>query len=323
MKAIVQHRYGGPETLSFEDVAEPEVGDHQVLVRVVAAGVDRGAYHVMRGLPYVVRLAGYGVRAPKVPIPGTNVAGRVEAVGARVTDLRPGDDVYGTGKGAYAEFVAADEDRVAPKPHSLTFDEAAVLPYPGTVALQAIRDRAGVEQGRSVLVVGASGAVGTIAVQVAKAFGAEVTGVCSARTADLVGGLGADHVIAYDDTGIDSGGRRYDAVIDIGGNTSVARLRRVTASRGTLVIVGGEGGGRLIGGVQRQLGAQALSPFVRQKLGTFIASEHRDILCELNELVATDHVKPVMGRSVPLADAAEAITDLDQRRTRGRLVLNP
>ena len=322
MKAIVQRRYGSAEAIRFEDIPEPAVGDRQVLVRVAAAGVDRGAYHLMRGLPYLVRLMS-GLRRPRQLVPGTNLAGTVETVGAAVTNLKPGDEVYGTGRGTFAEFSAADEDRVAPKPGALTFEEAAVLPYPGTVSLEAVRDRAKAHPGQSVLIVGASGAVGTVAVQIAKSFGADVTGVCG-RTASISSAAsGADHVVDYTRSDFAAGERRYDVILDVGGNSGLRRLRRALTPRGALVIVGGEGGGRFIGGIHRQVAAQLLSPFVAERLGTFIASEHSDILRSLNELIARDQVRPVMGRCIPLVDAADAIADLDARDTRGRLALTP
>jgi NADPH:quinone reductase-like Zn-dependent oxidoreductase len=320
MKAIVQERYGAADTLRLRDVPIPEPSASQVLVRVTAAGVDRGAYHLMRGLPYLVRI-GYGLRAPKTPIPGTNMAGKVEVVGDNVTQVKVGDAVYGTCAGAFAEYTVAEENRVAPKPATLTFEEAAVLPYPGAVSLQATRDRARVRPGQSVFVVGASGAVGTIAVQTAKSFGASVTGVCASASADLVSQLGADHVIDYTRHDIADGATRYDVILDVGGNTPLSGLRRALAPEGTLVIIGGEGGGGVIGGTQRQLAALLLSPFVQQKLGTFIASERAEMLRALNDLVDAGHVRPVMGRCVPLAEAPDAIADLDTRRTRGRIAL--
>jgi NADPH:quinone reductase-like Zn-dependent oxidoreductase len=322
MKAVIQHHYGGAETLQLCDVPTPTIGRDQVLVRVAAAGVDRGAYHLMRGLPYVVRL-GTGIRRPKAAIPGTNVAGEVESVGENVTRLRAGDLVYGTSKGSFAEYAVAGEDRLAPKPPTLSFEEAAVLPYAAVVSLQAVRDRANVRSGQSVLVVGASGAVGSVTVQIAKAHEAIVTGVCGSGSAELVRALGADHVIDYTSSDFAAEGHRYDAIIDIGGNTRVSRLRRALASRGTLVIVGGEGGGRLIGGIHRQLGAQLLSPFVKQRLGTLIARERSDVLRAVNDLVDAGFVAPVMGRYAPLAHATDAIADLDAGRTRGRIALVP
>jgi NADPH:quinone reductase-like Zn-dependent oxidoreductase len=322
MKAITQNRYGGAETLQVSDVPTPRMGADQVLLRVAAAGLDRGAYHLMRGVPYLVR-AGSGLRSPRVAVPGTNVAGQVEIVGEDVSRFGPGDEVYGTCKGAFAEYAVAAEDRLASKPATISFSEAAVLPYPGAVSLLALRDRAGVRPGDSVLVVGASGAVGTIAVQIAKAFGATVTGVCSRKSAALVRRLGADDTIDYASEDLSAAGPRFDAVIDIGGNTALARLRRALRPRGRLVIVGGEGGGRLIGGTQRQIAAQLLSPFVRQKLGTLIASERAEVLESLNELVDRGQMKPVMGTCLPLEQAAEAVADLDARRTRGRIALIP
>lgn len=321
MRAITQDRYGDADTLHLRDLTAPEIGDDEVLVRVAAAGVDRGAYHLMRGMPYLVRLVGYGLRAPKVPVPGTNIAGTVEAVGTSVTRFRPGDQVYGTCKGAFADHAAASENRVADKPASLTFEEAAVLPYPGAVSLQAVRDKAKVHPGQSVLVVGASGAVGSIAVQVAKAYGAEVTGVCSTSNVELVRRIGADHVIDYTRDDFASGEHRCDVVLDVGGNTPVSRLRRALTDTGTLVIVGGEGGGKVIGGIQRQLWAQLLSPFVRQKLTTFIASEDAELLIALNELIEAGQVKPVIGRCYPLEDTVSAVRDLDRGGTQGRLVV--
>jgi NADPH:quinone reductase-like Zn-dependent oxidoreductase len=231
--------------------------------------------------------------------------------------------VYGTAHGSFAEFAAADEHRLALKPREVSFEEAAVLPYPGAVSLQAIRDHARVRPGNTVLIVGASGAVGTIAVQIAKLFGAEVTGVCSAAAAEMVRGLGADDVIDYEQRDFTTIGRDFDVIIDTGGNTPLARLRRSLGRRGSLVIIGGEAGGRVLGGFHRQIGAQLLSPFVRQSLGTLIATENADILRSLNELLATGPVKPILGRTLALADAVEAIDDLDRRRTRGRLLLIP
>jgi NADPH:quinone reductase-like Zn-dependent oxidoreductase len=257
MKAIVQHRYGEADGLSLEDVARPQVGDGDILVRVVAAGVDRGALHLMTGHPYLMRL-GTGLRAPKQTVPGVNFAGRVEAVGKDVSRFRPGDEVYGAAKGTYAEYVAAPEGKVAPKPPTLTFAQAAVLPYASFAAVQAVRDHGRVRSGDHVLVVGASGAVGSIAVQMAKELGAEVTGVCGPRSLELTRSLGADHVVDYTHEDFADGSRHYDVIIDVFGRTAVRRMRRALTPRGCLVIVGGEGD-RWIGGTQRQLGAALLS----------------------------------------------------------------
>src|ERR687889_387655 len=234
MKAMVRDTYGSPDVLELREIDIPEIADDEVLVRVHAAGVGRDVWHVMRGLPYPIRLAGYGFRAPKNPVIGSDVAGVVEAVGNKVSRFRPGDEVFGIGKGSYAEYVCAREDKLAPKPTNLTFEQAAVLAIMGSTALQALRDHATVRQGQEVLIIGASGGVGTFAVQIAKAFGANVTGVCSTAKAEMVRSIGADHVIDYKHEDFAESGQRYDVILDIGGNSSLARLRRALASRGTL-----------------------------------------------------------------------------------------
>jgi NADPH:quinone reductase-like Zn-dependent oxidoreductase len=320
MRAIVQDRYGSPDALALRDVELPVVGDDEVLIRVVAAGVDRGVWHLVTGLPYVVRFAGAGLRAPKSAVPGSNVAGRIEVIGGGVTRFRPGDAVYGTCRGSFAEYACAKEANLACKPANLTFEEAAVVPYGGFAALQALRDRGKLEPGQTVLVVGASGAVGTFAVQLAKAFGAEVTGVCSTANVAMVKSLGADHVIDYTRDDFSDCDRRYDLVLDIGGNSPLSRLRRALTSRGRLVIVGGEGGGRWIG-IDRQLRAHILSPFVGQKLGTFFAAENADDLLLLNELIEAGKVTPIVGRSYPLNEAREALRHLEGGTTPGRIAI--
>ena len=271
MKAIVRDEYGSPDVLELRDIDIPEIADDEVLVRVHAAGVGRDVWHVMTGLPYPIRLAGYGLRAPKNPVIGSDVAGVVEAVGKDVTRFQPGDEVFGIGKGSFAEYARAREDKLAPKPANLTFEQAAVVAISGLTALQALRDHGQVAPGQEVLIIGASGGVGTFAVQIAKAFGAHVTGVCSTTKVEMVRSIGADHVIDYTREDFAEGERRYDLILDIGGNSSLARLRRALTPEGTLVIVGGEGGGRWLGGTDRQLRATMLSPFVGQKLGTFVA----------------------------------------------------
>ncbi len=320
MKAIAQHTYGSAEVLKLQEIERPEVGAHEVLVRVIAAGVDRGSWHLMTGVPYAMRIMGFGLRAPKVPVPGTNVAGRVEAVGSDVTRFQTGDEVYGTCKGAFAEYASAREDRLAPKPASLTFEQAAVVPHGGFPALQGLRDRGRLQAGQKVLIVGASGAVGSLAVQLAKAFGAEVTGVCSTSKADMVQALGADHVIDYTRDDFADSGQRYDLILDIGGNSSLSRLRRSLARNGTLVIVGGEGGGRWIG-MDRQIRAHLLSPFVGQKLGTFVAKENAQDLLILNDLIESGKVTPIIDRAYPLSDAPDAIRYLETGHARGRIVI--
>jgi NADPH:quinone reductase-like Zn-dependent oxidoreductase len=319
MKAIVQHRYGGADALSLEEVARPVVGDRDLLVDVVAAGVDRGALHFMTGRPYLMRL-GTGVRSPRQHVPGVSFAGRVDSVGKDVSRFRPGDEVYGAAKGTYAEYVAAPAGKVAPKPPTLTFEQAAVLPYASFAAVQAVRDHGRVRSGHQVLVVGASGAVGSIAVQMAKELGAEVTGVCGTRGLELTRSLGADRVVDYTHEDFADGSRHYDVIIDVFGRTPVRRLRRALTPRGCLVIVGGEGD-RWIGGTQRQLGAAMLSPFVRQRLVTFIAKEDAETLAVINDLVAAGTLAPVLDRSYPLRGAGDAIRRLQDGSGSGRVVL--
>jgi NADPH:quinone reductase-like Zn-dependent oxidoreductase len=320
MKALTQDRYGTADVLKLRDLQRPTARDRQVLVRVVAAGMDRGAWHFMAGEPYLMRVLGFGLCAPNVVVPGTNFAGVVEAVGSDASGFEPGDEVYGVTRGTFAEYAVASIDKVAPKPPQLTFEQAAVLPYPTFVAMQALRDHGQVQPGQRVLVVGASGAVGTIAVQLAVAFGATVTGVCSDRHADLVRSLGASEVIDYGKEDFTDGSRRFDLIIDIGGRTSVSRLRRALTRTGTLVIVGGEGD-RWIGGIQRQLWAGLLSAFVPQKLRAFVVKENAGELLAMNELVATGRVNPVFGSAFPLADGAAAIASFETGEVDGRIVI--
>jgi NADPH:quinone reductase-like Zn-dependent oxidoreductase len=321
MRAIVRDRYGSADVLALRDVPIPEAGDDEVLVRVRAAGLDRGAWHIMAGLPYLMRVAGYGVRRPKAAGLGSEVAGVIEAVGANVTDLRPGDAVYGTCGASFAEYAVARADRLARTPANLTFEQAAAVPVSAVTALQALRDRGRVQAGQRVLVVGASGGVGTFAVQIAKAFGAHVTGVCSTAKGDLVRSIGADHVIDYTHADITDDNRRYDLVLDIGGNRPLSALRRALTRNGTLVIVGGEGGGRWTGGIQRQLLATALSPFVRQRLGTFIAKQNAADLDALRALIETGAVTPVVDKVVALDQVPDAIRDLAAGHARGKIVV--
>jgi NADPH:quinone reductase-like Zn-dependent oxidoreductase len=319
MRAIVQNHYGGAEALRLDDVDRPECGADQVLVQVVAAGVDRGALHFMTGRPYLMRL-GTGLRSPKVTRPGVSFAGRVEAVGSDVTGFAVGDEVYGAARGTYAEYVAAPQRKIAPKPPELSFEEAAVLPYAAFAALQAVRAHGRVQPGERVLVVGASGAVGSIAVQVAKADGAEVTGVCGPRDQQLVTSIGADHLIDYTREDFTGGTREYDVIIDVFGRTSIRRLRRALTPRGRLVITGGEGD-RWIGGIQRQLGAMLLSPLVKQSLRVFVAKENTETLTAINSLVAEGKVRPVLGREYPLGEAPDAVEALEAGTHTGRIVL--
>ena len=321
MKAIAQDIYGSADGLELRDMDKPEIGDDEVLVRVNAAGVDRGVWHVMTGLPYPIRLAGYGLRAPKTPVLGADLAGVVAAVGNDVTRFQPGEEVFGIGKGSYAEYARAPESKLAPKPANLTFEQAAVVAVSGLPALQGLRDKAQVQSGQKVLIIGASGGVGTYAVQIAKSFGAEVTGVCSTTKMDLVRSLGADHVIDYKREDFAEGEKRYDAILDIGGNSSLSRLRRALTRKGTLVIAGGETDGRWLGGVDRQIRALMLSPFVGQKLGTFISSENHEDMIDLKELIEAGQVTPVIDRTYPLSEAPKAIRYLEDGHARGKVAI--
>jgi NADPH:quinone reductase-like Zn-dependent oxidoreductase len=321
MKAIVRDRYGSVDVLRLSEVEVPEPADDEVLVRVRAAGLDRGAWHVMAGLPYLIRVAGYGLRRPKVSGLGSELAGVVEAIGANVTGLAAGEAVFGTGKASFAEYAVTRPDNLARMPANLGFEQAAAVPVSAVTALQALRDRARVEQGQRVLVIGASGGVGTFAVQIAKALGAVVTGVSSPQKLDLVRSLGADHVIDYTRADITGDGTRYDVVLDIGGNRRLSQLRRVLTRDGTLVIVGGEGGGRWTGGIQRQLGATVLSLFVGQRLGTLLAKPNRADLDALRSLIEAGSVTPAVDRVIALDKVPDAIRDLTAGRVRGKIII--
>jgi NADPH:quinone reductase-like Zn-dependent oxidoreductase len=321
VKAIVQEAYGSADVLELRDIDKPEIGDEEVLVRVHAAGVDRGVWHLMTGQAYLIRLAGYGVRRPKNPIRGREAAGTVEAIGKGVTRVRPGEEVMGTSEGSFAEYARAREDKLAPKPVNLSFEQAAAVPISASTALQAVRGKGQVQAGQKVLIIGASGGVGTFAVQLGKAFGAEVTGVCSTAKVDLVRSIGADHVIDYNRDDFADGRQRYDLILDIGGNRSLSHLRRALTPKGTLVLVGGEGGGRWIGGMDRQVRALAISPFVGQKLKMFVAREHYEELQLLTELIEAGKITPVIDRTYPLSEAADAIRYLEQGHARGKIVI--
>ncbi|MFD7875332.1 NAD(P)-dependent alcohol dehydrogenase [Streptomyces sp. NPDC059766] len=322
MAAIVQEHYGAePEAvLRPARLARPGIGPGEVLVRVRASSVDRGTWHMMAGLPYAIRPVS-GLRRPKLPNPGRNIAGVVEAVGLQVTGFAPGDEVYGTAVAAFAEFAAARPDRIAPKPAGLTFEEAATVPVSALTALQAVRDKGKVQKGQQVLITGASGGVGTFAVQLAHAFGAQVTAVASAPKLDAVRALGADRVIDYTREDFLAGPRRYDAVIDIAGNRGLRDLRRALTPRGRLVITGGEAKGLWLGGTDRQLRAQILSPFTGQHLGSFISSEHADGLRDLTVLIDAGMLSPVVDSVYPLAETAAAIRHLLEGRVTGKLAL--
>jgi NADPH:quinone reductase-like Zn-dependent oxidoreductase len=322
VQAIVQDSYGPADVLSLQEIERPVPGDGEVLVRVRAAGVDQGVWHVMAGMPYLVRIMGFGLRAPKARVRGVDVAGVVEAVGANVTRFRPGDEVFGSGEGSFAEFACARVDRLVAKSASLSFEQAAAMPVSGCTALKAVRDKAEVRAGQRVMVIGAGGGVGTFAVQLAKAFGANVTGVCSTAKVDLVRSIGADRVIDYTREDIAAGGQRYDAILDAGGNRPLSQLRRVLTARGTLVIVGAEVSGRWLGGSDRTLRALALSPFVRQRLRAFVSSERTEDLQQLQELVEAGKLTPVVDRTYPLSEVPAAIRAMRERQVGGKLVIS-
>lgn len=322
MSAIVQDTYGEAEdVLRLERIDRPQIGDDEVLLQVHAAGVDRGVWHIMAGLPYPVRLAGYGARVPKDRVRGREVAGRVEAIGKNVSTLRPGDEVFGIGEGTFAEYARARADKLAPTPTNLTFEQAAAAGVSGLTALQAVRDRARVRPEQTVLVIGASGGVGTFAVQIAKAYHANVTGVCRTSKMDLVRSLGADHVIDYTCEDITTGGQRYDVILDIGGHRSLTQLRRALTPRGTLVIIGSETGGRWLGGFDRSLRAPMLSLVVSQTLSALTNSENARDLIVLTNLIESGAVTPVIDRTYPLSQTPAAIQYMRDGHTRGKVVI--
>lgn len=323
MQAVVRDRYGSAEDLQLRQLEVPTATADQVLVRVHAAGLDRGAWHLMTGRPFLMRLV-FGLRTPKDITLGSEVAGIVGAVGAQVTGLRPGDRVFGTclgsGHGSFAEFAVAREGKLARMPVGVSFEQAAAVPVSGQTALQALRDHGRVQAGQRVLVIGASGGVGTFAVQLARAFGASVTGVCSAAKVELVRSLGADEVIDYRTTDPADWGR-YDLVLDIGGTRPLAQLRRLLTRTGTLVLVGGEGGDAWTGGLGRQLGALLLSRVVPHRLIPFIARENSADLQTLAGLMEAGTLHPVIDRSCPLTGVADAVRDLEAGRVRGKVAV--
>jgi NADPH:quinone reductase-like Zn-dependent oxidoreductase len=319
MRAIVQHRYGSADVLRLEQVPRPEPSENEVLVQVHAAGLSRGTWHLMSGRPYVMRL-GLGLRGPKVPVIGQDVAGTVVAVGSMVTRFGVGDDVFGVGRGSFAEYTAAREDKLALKPRNVTFEQAASVPVSALAALQGLRDVGRVKPGQKVLIVGASGGVGTFAVQLATEFGAEVTAVCSTTKLDLLRLLGADHVIDYTTTDFADGQYRYDVILDIGGNASLARLRRALTRAGTLVIVGGENNGNWTG-MSRQLRAVALSPFIHQRLAMFMATQNVTDLEQLAAFIEAGAVTPTIDRTFPLERMPEAMRYLETGNARGKIAI--
>ncbi|PPK97217.1 NADPH:quinone reductase-like Zn-dependent oxidoreductase [Kineococcus xinjiangensis] len=322
MKAIVQDRYGSADVLQLREVPPPAPRRGEVLVRVEAAGLDRGTWHLMTGLPRIIRL-GTGLRRPRNPVPGMALAGVVAEVGQGAAGFAVGDRVFGVGTGTFAEVARARADRLAHRPACLSAVEAAALPVSATTALQALRDVGRVQAGQSVLVVGASGGVGAYAVQLAKASGAEVTAVCSTTKIDLVRAAGADHVLDHTREDVDAHRRRYDLVLDIAGNRPVAQLRRVLTPTGTVVFIGGEHGGPWTGGIQRQVLASARSPFVRHRLAMFVSRESTADLQALAGLAGLGALRPVVDRTFPLAEAAKAMGHLEAGHARGKVVVVP
>ncbi len=320
MTAVVQDGYGPAERLHVGIAAVPVPADEEVLVRVAASGVDRGVWHLMSGLPYPTRLA-FGVRRPRNPVPGMDLAGVVERVGSGVTRFAEGDAVFGIGTGTWAEYAVAPQGKLAAAPLGVDPAAAAVLAVTGTTALQAVEDHGAVSPGDRVLVLGASGGVGTYAVQIATHLGAEVTGTASTAKVELVRSLGAAHVIDHTDEDPLGKTGAYDVIIDTGGNRSLGDLRGALAPRGTLVIVGGEGGGRLLGGMQRQLAAKLLSPLVAQKLTTFVAREDSAHLERLADLVESGAVRPVIDSTWPLSEVRAAVERLESGSVAGKVVL--
>jgi NADPH:quinone reductase-like Zn-dependent oxidoreductase len=321
MSAIVQDAYGSADRLRVERVARPGFGDDEVLVRVHAAGLDRGTWHLMTGKPYLMRIVGMGFRRPKDRVPGRDLAGTVEAVGSTVTRFAVGDEVYGVGRGSFAEYAVAPEHKLAPKPAGLTFEQAAVVPISAGTALQALTDQGRIEAGQRVLVVGASGGVGSYTVQLAKALGAEVTAVASAAKLDLVRSLGADHVFDYARDDWADGSVRYDLILDIAGNPGLSRLRRALTKKGTAVLVGGEHGGSLTGGMNRQLRAFLLAPLVSQRFAWFIAKERASDLERLAAFFEAGTLTPSIDRVVPLDRVPEAVRHLEAGLIRGKVAI--
>lgn len=323
MQAAVARRYGGAEVIEHAEVPTPTIGDDEVLVAVEAAGLDRGVTHLLTGTPYLIRLMGFGFRAPKQPVLGADVAGRVVAVGAEVTRFSVGDRVFGIAKGSFAEYASAEETKLALVPENVDAVPAAVAAVSGITAYQAVVDQADVQPGQRVLVLGASGGVGTFTVQIAKALGAIVTGVGGKGTADRLHELGADHALDYTVDDFTDTQVRYDVIIDIAGRHPLRRLRSVLTDTGTLVIVGGEDGNRITGGIGRQLRASLMSPFLHQNLSFFVSKEHHEPMDRLADMMAAGTVRPAVGERFPLDRAADAVRHLDRKGTFGKTAIVP
>jgi NADPH:quinone reductase-like Zn-dependent oxidoreductase len=317
MKAIVQDRYGSAEVLEAREIDRPETGDHEVLVRVHAASVHVGDWILMTGSPFVMRLA-TGLRRPKNRVPGTDVAGTVEAVGKEVEGLRPGDEVFGWCSGAFAEYASANEQQFVKKPANLTFEQAAAVGVSASTALQLLRDDGKVQPGQKVLINGASGGVGTFAVQIAKAFGADVTGVCSTQNVELIRSIGADHVVDYMQEDFTKGEGRYDLILDNVGNHSMSETRRALTPTGTLI---SNGGGHADGKLGRTLRTMFVSMFVRQQASPTVKTQNHGDLVALKALVEAGKLTPVIGGTYPLAQTREAISHVAAGHARGTLAI--
>lgn len=320
MRALLQSGYGSFEVLRLGERARPSPGLGEVLIEVRAAGLDRGTWHMMTGRPYLMRVMGFGFSAPKNPVPGLDVAGVVVEVGPQVTRFRPGDEVFGIAQGSFAELSVAREDKLAKKPSNLSFEEAAVLGVSGLTAQGAL-DAGALQAGERVLIIGASGGVGSLAVQQAKALGAEVTGVCSTAKVEKVRALGADRVIDYRQQDFADGTIRYDLILDIGGNTPLRRLRRALTQAGRLVFVGGEDGGDWTAGFGRQLGAFALAPFVKQRFIMLMNKEHYSGLERLAALVLEGKLRPLIDRRIGLAAVPDALRALEAGEVSGKVAI--
>jgi NADPH:quinone reductase-like Zn-dependent oxidoreductase len=319
MKAIVQSRYGPPDALELKDIDTPTVTDDEVLVQVQAAAVGKGDWLTVQGLPYIARMR-YGLPRPKHPVPGFDVAGHIEAVGTNVAQLQPGDAVFGWCDGSFAEYAAVPERQLARKPANLTFEQAAAVPISGFAALQALRDTGGVKPGQTVVIIGASGGVGSFAVQLAKAFGAEVTGVSSTNSLEMVRSIGADHVVDYTQQDFTRTGQRYDLILEMAGNRALADLRRALTPKGTLVLVGGSGG-RWFMGTGRTVRAVLVSPLVGQRLRSFFSKPRGADLVVLQELIEAGKLTPVIDRTFPLNETPEAIRHVGEHSTQGKTVI--
>jgi NADPH:quinone reductase-like Zn-dependent oxidoreductase len=320
MKAVVYHNYGSPDVLKLEEIEKPIAGDREVLIKVRAASVNPYDWHFMRGTPYLLRIQA-GLRKPKFTRLGVDVAGQVEAVGSNVTQLKPGDEVFGACRGAFAEYACASESDLVMKPENVTFEQAASVAIAALTALQGLRDKGQIQPGQTVLVNGASGGVGTFAVQIAKSFGADVTGVCSTRNVDMVRSIGADQVIDYTQQDFTKGTQRYDMIFDAVGNHSFSTCRRVLNPKGTYVAAGGQTDPWLIGPLTRSIKALVLSWFVSQKLAMFIAKMSKEDLTVMHELMKTGKVTPVIDRRYRLSELPAAIRYLEEGHARGKVVI--